>query len=97
MTNAQPPASASAMVRIRGIAKWRKAARAELPHARLEPGSGPWISVAECSPQTVHFHPDEPSAMRAVRWLDETGCGGKGCQPTSSTGLANHYLVRLAD
>ncbi len=53
--------------------------------------------VDQRGPQTVHFHPDEPSAMRAVRWLDETGCGGKGCQPTSSTGLANHYLVRLAD
>lgn len=92
--HAQPPVSA--MVRITGIAKWRRLARLELPHARLESGSGPWISVSECSPQVARFHPDEQSAQRAVAWLDSTGCGGRGCQGSHSTGLvAMHWSMPL--
>jgi hypothetical protein len=94
--SALPTAPVSALVRIRAISKWRKAARVELPHARLEPGSGPWISVAECSPQTVHFHQTEQAAQKAVRWLDDTGCGGKGCAGARQPGLvAQHWMMPL--
>ena len=86
----------SALLRIRNLSRWRHRARLELPAAQLGPGSGPFVSVSECAPQTAYFHSTEEAAQRAVRRLDETGCGGKGCQGRHSTGLvAMHWTMPL--
>lgn len=85
----------SAVARIGQIARWRRAARHHLPKAHLEPGSGPWVSISECGHQLVRFHPDEPSAQRAVVWLDQTRCGGRGCRAAGPTGLASHWTLPL--
>ncbi len=76
---------------------WRRLARLHLPKARLGPGSGPWLSISECLPQVVHFHPTEQAANRSVEWLDSTGCGGDGCRPAGPSGLAAHWTMPLAD
>lgn len=99
MPDSQTPAPSSqpdhAMDRIRAQ-RWRTRAQRELPSARLEPGAGPWISVSECMPQVVHFHADEQTAQRAVDQINDSGCGGKGCQGRASLALvAAHWSMPL--
>jgi hypothetical protein len=87
--------SLSALSRISPLARWTRAARRELPQARLEGQPGPWLSVSECGQQVAYFHQDEQSAERAVRWLDSMGCGGKGCPRAGSVGSAVHWSMPL--
>jgi hypothetical protein len=74
-----------------------KIARREFPDADIR-GLGFYASVSECGGQVVHLHATQEQADRAVDRIDDSGCGGHGCQGRhSSSPVAMHWAVPLDD
>ncbi len=92
------PAGPSTLAQLSQLINWRNMAKRELPRTELVGTPGPWVSVSECPPRQAFYHPDEQSANRGVKRLDDSGCGGRGCRGSHAEGQpAQHWMMPLED
>jgi hypothetical protein len=58
-------------------------------------GRGPYLTLARCGTLTIHRHMDLASAQKAMRWINNFGCGNKCVR--SERDRLHIFLVAIGD